>query len=45
MNFKIYLRSSEALADREKKRGGWQYNNLNISRMKRAFRGNKKHFS
>ena len=45
MNFKIDLRSSKAVVDREKKRGGWQYNNLNISRTKRAFGGNKKHFS
>ena len=38
INFKIYLGSScKAMADREKKRGGRKYKNLNISRTKRAF--------
>ena len=38
INFKIYLGSStKAIADREKKRGGQKYKNLNISRTKRAF--------
>ena len=38
MNFKIYLRSSsKAMADREKKRGRRNYENLNISRTKIAF--------
>ena len=37
-NFKIYLEStSEAMADREKKRGRRKYKNLNISRTKKAF--------
>ena len=31
INFKIYLgSSSQAMADREKKRGRWKYKNLNI---------------
>ena len=38
INFKIYLgSSSQAMADREKKRGKWKYKNLNISRTKKAF--------
>ena len=38
INFKIYLgSSSQAMSDREKKRGRWKYRNLNISRTKRAF--------
>ena len=38
LNFKIYLRTnSEAMADKEKKRGRRKYKNLNISRTKRAF--------
>ena len=36
-NFKIYLASSsQAMADKEKKRGGWKYKNLNISRTERV---------
>ena len=38
-NYKIYVEStSKAMADREKKRGRQEYKNLNISRMKRAFK-------
>ena len=38
INFKIYLgSSSKAMADREKKRGGWKHKKLNISRIKTAF--------
>ena len=32
------------MADREKKRGRWKYKNVNISRMNKFFRQNKKHF-
>ena len=32
------------MADREKKRGGGKYENLNISRMKRAFQMKQKAF-
>ena len=36
--FKIYLQSSsKAMADREKKREGQKYKNLNILRTKRVF--------
>ena len=39
INFKIFLgSSSEAMADREKKRGRKKYKNLNILRTKRAFK-------
>ena len=46
MNFKIFLGSiSKAMADMEKKnRGRQKYENWDISRMKRAFRWNKKTF-
>ena len=38
MNFKIFLGStSNAMPDREKKRGRRKYKNLNISKTKRAF--------
>ena len=38
-NYKIYVEStSKAMADWEKKRGRQEYKNLNISRMKRAFK-------
>ena len=38
INFKIYLQTtSNAMADREKKRGRHKYKNFNISRIKRAF--------
>ena len=38
INFKIFIEStSQAMADREKKRGRRKYKNLNISRTKRAF--------
>ena len=44
MNFKIFLGSiSKAMADMEKKNRG-KYENWDISRMKRAFRWNKKTF-
>ena len=38
INFKVFLGStSEAMADREKKRGRPKYKNFNILSMKRAF--------
>ena len=38
INFNTYLQSSsKAMVNMEKKRGGWKYKNLNISRTKTAF--------
>ena len=38
INFKIFIEStSQAMADREKKRGRRKYKNVNISRTERAF--------
>ena len=49
INFKIYLRStSKAMADREIKRGRWEYKNTKIwisRERKELFRWNKKPFS
>ena len=46
INFKIFLGStSKAMADRGKNMGRWKYKKLDISRTKRAFRWNEKHFS
>ena len=38
INFKIYFgSSSKAMDDREKKRGRWKYQKLNIYRAKKSF--------